>query len=1116
MAELVAKLELILRKARAKYSQIAIFTAVLNNITALFIGVLLLTILNSFFEFSTSIRSVMLFIVIFIEVLLLWQFTGQKIIRKINLREIAILFEKHFPQLEDRLVSAWELLTDTKWEELKYSRDLVYGIGEQAITSAGGLSPKKLLPYDKLEQSFRLLIVTGLLVLTIFVSMPKLTHKGLYYSIHPQVAIPKDTDTKLSLYPGDTEIVKYAPFFVHIEAKGKIPPFVTMERRFRRGRPIIDEIDMHPDSFGVYNKSIDEVRQDFEYRIEGGDYTTDWYKVKVADKPRILQISLNIDYPDYTGMKSHPGEPNNGNVDAIRGTIVKVQARASKELEDAFFVFESGDTISAEVNQKEITGQFQVKRDDKYKIICRDEEGYFNPEPITYEIFARDDQHPTVKISVPGQDVDITEEMKVPLQVLAQDDFGFSKFHVAYYVNEGDTSRTKLPFKSYREPYVVVEFLWSLVSMRLLPEDVVYYWVEGYDNDYIRGPKMAKSKIYAARFPSITEIVDQVDKEQQAQKSDLSKALEQQHEMAEKFREVAKEMRSTEKMDYENREDINSMMQKQQKMVENIEQMAEQMDQTIQKIEENALAAAEMVDKMRQVQDIMQEIATPEMKKAMEEMREAMKNVDMEKMKEAMKDFEMSQEEMMQNLERTLSLLKRIQMEQKLSQMMEMTKQAEESQSDISENSSDNNSDEMQRKQDAQSEKLKSMEKTMKELAEMMKEFEDTPKEQADSLSEAMMNQNMPQNSEQISQQLGQKNSKMAKKKSSQLQKQLQDLQKDLQQLQQNMNQQLREKLKKEMTNSSRKLNYLSQKQEQLMDKSCQSGVSREEIESIARQQQEVSRSLEKVSQEISEIAGQTMFLPQMTQKIVNDALKQSQESMKQLSNFSCNRAGQNQKKAMGSMNMASSMMLSSMNKMCNSSSCPSGSQSMMQQMESMCQGQQSINQQSMPLMSSSGQPGGMSPQQMAAAQKLSSEQEALRKSLEELNKEFSEQNDMLGRLDKTADQMKQVSEDLRRGDVSKKTMEHQERILQRLLDAQKSLNKRDYSKKRKANAGEDLIRQSPPPLPEDLGERKDQLQRDLLRVLSLPYPKQYEGSIRDYFNKLQEIQIEENSESNK
>jgi hypothetical protein len=80
--------------------------------------------------------------------------------------------------------------------------------------------------------------------------------------------------------------------------------------------------------------------------------------------------------------------------------------------------------------------------------------------------------------------------------------------------------------------------------------------------------------------------------------------------------------------------------------------------------------------------------------------------------------------------------------------------------------------------------------------------------------------------------------------------------------------------------------------------------------------------------------------------------------------------------------------------------------------------------------------------------------------------------------------------------------IEKQERILSRLLDAQKSIHKRDYSKKRKAEQSEVENWQ----LPEDLELQFEKLkQKALLKENYENYPLQYQKIIREYLKKLNE-----------
>jgi hypothetical protein len=115
---------------------------------------------------------------------------------------------------------------------------------------------------------------------------------------------------------------------------------------------------------------------------------------------------------------------------------------------------------------------------------------------------------------------------------------------------------------------------------------------------------------------------------------------------------------------------------------------------------------------------------------------------------------------------------------------------------------------------------------------------------------------------------------------------------------------------------------------------------------------------------------------------------------------------------------------------------------------------------------------------------------------VEDLAGEFGGRNEILGRLDDLAEEARKVVDDLRRENVSPETIQRQERILTRMLNAQKSMRRRDYSQRRKSTPGEDYEVTSPPELSI---EDREQLMRDLLYRKSGYYPPEYEELIRAY-----------------
>jgi hypothetical protein len=71
------------------------------------------------------------------------------------------------------------------------------------------------------------------------------------------------------------------------------------------------------------------------------------------------------------------------------------------------------------------------------------------------------------------------------------------------------------------------------------------------------------------------------------------------------------------------------------------------------------------------------------------------------------------------------------------------------------------------------------------------------------------------------------------------------------------------------------------------------------------------------------------------------------------------------------------------------------------------------------------------------------------------------------------------------------------------LLEAQKSVNRRDFSKKRQAEQGEDVVRVSPS-MPDELNTGDAWISEMIKKALEENYPRQYEKLIRAYFKSFQ------------
>ena len=220
----------------------------------------------------------------------------------------------------------------------------------------------------------------------------------------------------------------------------------------------------------------------------------------------------------YSRLQSYSLDENVGDITALKGTKINISGYANKKLQSASIKFTSGKKLDISVENRELKTEFTIRRDDTYFFEMVDEFEYKSDNPIIYNIKVIPDQFPLIQIIQPGKDIDLGDDMTIPLLMIAQDDYGLSKMQIAYQVipqDEEQYDSTRFVFQElegidYGKDLLRVALNWDLSSSELLPTDVVVYFVEVYDNDQVSGPKKGRSKVYRARFPSMYELYQEI------------------------------------------------------------------------------------------------------------------------------------------------------------------------------------------------------------------------------------------------------------------------------------------------------------------------------------------------------------------------------------------------------------------------------------------------------------------------------------------------------------------------------------------------------------------------------------------------------------------------------
>ncbi|MCI0511958.1 hypothetical protein L0128_01935 [candidate division KSB1 bacterium] len=1031
--------------------------------------------------------------------------------------QLALVIGQQRPEIKDRLANGLQIYSHQNASQEGYSTELVdAALGQiyHAVADFDFTSSLDLNRLKKFGRNLGLITLTGLLFLTLFFTQFKAAGARL---IHPYKNFSAEKPLIFQVQPGNTKIIRGQS--VEITAR------ITSDEYFSEAslwmKNLVTQQSkawfLQANSTGEFRYLLENVNDSMEYAIKLKDQTSPVYKISVVELPLVRTIQIGLNFPSYTELAPRQLDENIGEISALKGTRVAITVQANKSLDSARIFFTERKPIALTVQENQATGSFVLEKSDQYFIQVVDQEHQPNENPITYKIDVLPDLYPLVKITAPAEDVDITAEMRLILLAEAEDDFGFSAvklvpqvFRKGAATNEAPR-QVEIPVPNLRNAQIAFDYDWDLGPLKLKPSDWVQYYLEIFDNDVVSGPKSSRSQTYSLRFPSLNEMYQEVTTQQEQTDESLDQVYEQSKELKQQVDEIVEELKKDPKVSWEEKKNIEEALDSQKKLVDNLQKLEQELDQLVERSEKNDLMSLETLKKYQELQELFQELAPPELKKAMEELNRALENIDPEQLQQAMQKMQMNQESLLKNLERTISLLKRLQIEQRLDELIKKAEDLIQREQELAEKAESASKDQAEQLAEEQSE-IKNDENTLEqklgELAERMSDFSDMPQAELQTARSSLQQKNVSKQMDAAQQQLQQGNFQAAGDQSEQIQQDLNDLMSQLQQIKQQMSQAQKQQVMEAFRRSTHELLKLSKSQEEQMGLAEKLRTNNPKFNELAEQQLNLMQGLARTAEDLLALAQKTFFVTPEIGKALGKSMNQMKDALEALEGRNGARAGKSQGQAMAGLNEAVQQLRNSMKNLSGASSA-AGLEQFMQQMQAMAGKQQGLNLQTQEL----GQSGKLTLEQQAALGRLAAEQRLLQKSLEQLMQEAGSRGETVGRLDEVAREMGEVALDLsQQNTVNPKTIQQQRRILSRLLDAQRSMRTQDYSRKREAETAKFYLPRNAGELPADLGEAQRKAQADLLKALNEGYARDYKELIKKYFETMSREMVKENA----
>jgi hypothetical protein len=1040
------------------------------------------------------------------------------LVRLPRIDQLASEIEKR-KDLKELVRAGFEFSRDDR-ASTRYSPELVKEVIHQAVVKLSGLQVRSIF-LDRRHLQLVPVAAGGLvLLLALAVFNPRIVSQAGKRVVSPKEIAAAPHVPNLLARPGNVTVLAGSDVTVSgldLGRSGKpVNVSFNLSGDFWKTEPttLVSGATDGADSFDHHDYVFKDIRNSMSYYFEADGHKSEQYTITVVHEPILTEVRVTLTPPAYTREQPTTLTENAGNVQALEGTKVRVQARSNNPLNAAFVQFDEQPKKPVAHTGRDIEFEFPALADGHYKVLLEDSLGFATRDPLAYTIEVFQDNAPNVELLEPGEDTEMPRSQEIDLGFVAADDYGLARASLHYRkTGEGDFASKAIALGEQKgRKEVAVAHRWKIAGMSLFPGNSIEYFIEVADNNVVTGPGIARSKTYRITVPTISQLYDTARDEEQQRDEQLQTAIEDSKQLSEQLEKLSREYVKTEKMEWTQKKEFDKALETQKGVQQKIEEAKRSLDETLQKLSENEMTSQQIGEKLEEIRDLMEQINSDELKKYMEQMRQAMEKLSPEEMKQALENLQINTEEMLQRLERTANLLKQLQKEQQMEELVRKSQDLMQKQGDLNEETEKSNGKDSQKMDDLarkQQELAKQAQEMQKATDQMSKEMDDQQvKEQLSQMSQEMQSQSQsPQkNMENASKQLSQQQKQSAQQEQQEALRKMTGLFKRLGEAQASMGQNQGQKMAMDLQKFAKQTLELSFRQETLATQmkdavGAVEGPEPQTTQSFANQQASYLEATEKVANELMAMASMTLAIPPSLIEAMGEAINRMENSMMLLAQDKSYMSTAHANNAVESLNQATIEMLRTAQQ-CSSGGAGGQSQNMsMQMLQQMIPQQQDILRETQEMMQLKLTEEALRQQRQAQLDRLSGQQRSLQDVAKQIQESMKKDREGLGKLDRAVKDMEAVTEALKSGQLNDDIVNKEQRILSRLLDAERSVNSRDYEKKRESHTAEDVFSKS-------LGRRNDgagtqTLRDEIQRAMQLKAPGEFEDLIRLYFRAL-------------
>ncbi|MFN4886286.1 MAG: hypothetical protein ACK5HD_08730 [Bacteroidota bacterium] len=1010
-------------------------------------------------HFGPAIRTFLFFgfigtaLFFFVNRIALPLFSMFKLGKRISYAQASSIIGKHFPDVDDKLLNTLQLHEQL---ESHAGSDLLQASITQRMKALTPVPFVKAIDTSNNKKYLRYFIPLAILFIGLFVITPSFILKPTDRLLRFNEVIAEEAPFTMILENDTLQVVENKDYTVRMRLEGKeIPDKVFLELNGQK-------FQMAKKNNLEFQYTVSGVTEDLQLVFHASGFHSDGYEIEVLKLPRLGTFQMELDYPDYL-YKENSIIQNSGDLVVPEGTQItwKISAENTEQVE---FITDEGKVAFQNENNAFIFAK-QALANFSYQVLPTNSSGA-SVNPFNYKIAVIPDAYPNIQVSEERDSAQI-QIMYFTGDIL--DDYGLTKL-----VFVGKPTRNGAPIGLPKTEVIPFEkgvtgdqFFHAVdfSSFNLQPGDEVQYYFEVWDNDGVHGAKSTRTTVRSFENPTDEELEKMLDEKSDNIKNNLESSIKEAEKLQKELKELERQLLEKKEMTWQDKKKLEDLLNRQKDLEKQVEEIQKQNEQRNQQQQNESL-----LEKQMQLEKIMNEMLSPELKEMMQELQRMMNELNKDEIRKELEKINESTEDLEKEMDRALEQFKQMEVQEKIEKVTEKLGELAEKQEKLA---NDEN---------------KSNEQKLKEQEQLNKAFDDLKQDlkEIEKLNNELENQEELPNTEELQKQIDQDqdNSKEQlqqnkKSNASKSQKSAADKMKEMQQqMQMEMESSEKEQQEEDMDALRALLENIitvSFDQEKLMQNVKSTQRNDPQFKILAQQQRKLKDDAKMIEDSLFALSKRVPEISATVNQEINAINANIERALKDFPDANIGKISANQQSAMTGFNNLALLLDDALQQMqmqmqsqseskksgkgkCNKPGGKGKSKSSASDLKKMQEGLQKqlegLKKQGKNQGKNQGQQnsGGTEGNSKELAQ-MAARQAAIRKLMEEKANELNEDGSGAGNeMKQIAKEMEKLQRDIVNNQITEESIRRQNDIMIRLLKAEEAERVRDQDEERKSN----------------------------------------------------------------